>query len=491
VRVDEAVAARAEWIELRLDHLITGVDPAEVAQTLSRVADGTWIATLRSTDEGGLCHAPAEARLKFLLESTANRDGHIDFEYRACRDEPCFSTWSNAAGRRRWILSFHDFHGRPEDVAALCREMVSTGPEVIAKVAWMGRGVGDNLVALETMRELGERVIAVVMGEVGLASRVLARKFGAAATYCALRCGSETAHGQVALDEMLHKYRWRAIGPATKWFGVLGNPVRHSLSPMLFNRLFDHSGQDAVYLPMLAAGGEDELIAFLEHCERSSRLDSGGFSVTLPHKQAARRFVGPRIELLAARIGAVNTLVLRNGRFHGYNTDYAGALDALCRGLDCERADLGGLSVDVLGAGGVARAVVAGLTDCGCTVTLFNRTASSAAALAGEFGCRAAPWERRVERDGRVVINCTRLGLSPHTEQSPMPADTLSDRPAVFDTVYHPAETRLLREAKQSGCVVIDGVEMFVRQAAAQYELWFTTNPDIDAMRTIVLEALG
>ncbi|MFH0981444.1 MAG: shikimate dehydrogenase [Planctomycetota bacterium] len=524
--IDQAGAAGAEWIELRLDHLAPCPAPSEVQELLSSLRPGSWIVTLRSVDEGGKCPLPAGRRLAFLLEATAGCEGWIDFEYRAFQAGACEgsevarpsdtlpcetahpvqiatsprppATDSGmplpsvaAAAGRRWILSVHDFQGRPEDVRVLARAIVSTGPATMAKVAWEGHSARDNIVAFELMRELGERVIAVVMGEVGLASRVLAKKFGAAATYCALSSGTETAAGQLTLDEMLHRYRWDAISATTKWFGVLGAPVRHSMGPVLFNRLFDRAGLDAVYLPMLVAGGERELVTFLEHCERCDWLDLGGFSVTLPHKQAARRFVGPRVEPSAARIGAVNTLVMRDGRFHGCNTDCAGALDALCDGLDCERSDLRGLCVDVLGAGGAARAVVAGLTDCGCDVTVYNRTADSAAALAAEFGCRPAAWPDRTRRSGRVVINCTSLGMTPHVEQSPLPAEALQDRPVVFDMVYHPVETRLLREAKQAGGLTIDGLEMFVRQAAAQYQLWFGETPDARVMREIVLRDLG
>ncbi len=489
-QVERAIASGTEGFELRLDHLEPRVEPSAVAEVLARMRPGSWVVTLRSVEEGGRCAAPAEARLGFLLAATAGQAGCLDFEYRAWPAGLGGRAWAVAGAGHRWILSFHDFREQPADVPALARAVVAAGPEVVAKVAWAGHSLSDNIVAFEIMRELGERVIAVVMGEVGLASRVLAKKFGAAATYCALSAEAETAPGQVALDDMLHKYRWNAITPATHLFGVLGHPVRHSMSPALFNRMFERGGMDAVYLPLLVAGEESELVAFLEHCERRPWLDVGGFSVTLPHKQAARRFVGSRIEPLAARLGAVNTLAMRDGRFYGYNTDYAGALDALCHGLTCARTELRGLCVDVLGAGGGARAVVAGLTDCGCAVTVFNRTPDSAAALAAEFGCRSAPWDDRVRRTGHVVINCTSVGMTPDTEGSPLPAEALQDRPVVFDTVYHPVETRLLREAQQVGCLTIDGVEMFVRQAAAQYQIWFGGTADVAEMRQIVLREL-
>ncbi|MCP4594103.1 MAG: type I 3-dehydroquinate dehydratase [bacterium] len=490
-----AFSVGAECVELRLDHLTEDVTPETLAGMLAELAPGTWVVTLRSAKEGGGAGASDGERLTWLHATGGGLGGWLDFEHRALSDQACAAAWEElrAAGLDRWILSYHDFSGRPTEVGSIAREIASAGDEVVSKVAWRGEGASDNLLAFELMRALGDRVIAVVMGEVGMASRVLAKKFGAAATYCALSEGGETAPGQPTLEEMLHRYRWGDLTAATKWYGVLGAPVSHSLSPALFNRIFDRAGIDAVYLPMLVGGGEAELVEFLGQCAQRPWLDVGGFSVTIPHKSAARRFVGSRIEPLAARIGAVNTLVMGDGHLHGYNTDYAGALDALCVGLGCERVDLRGLPVDVLGAGGVARAVVAGLNDCGCAVTVYRREADAAAAaeLVDELGGQVALWEDLPRRSGRAVVNCTPLGMSPQVEDSPLPCDGLTDKPLVFDMVYNPVETRLLRDARAAGCPTVDGVDMFVRQAAAQYRLWFGDPPDVASMRSVVLEALG
>jgi 3-dehydroquinate dehydratase / shikimate dehydrogenase len=490
-RVRQTLAAGTDWTELRLDHLDRTPAARAVADLMATLTPGTWVITLRSAAEGGKCTWEPDARWAFLRQATAGREGCIDFEYQArARVSAEVANERDESACRQWILSTHDFQARPPDAAALTRAILAAYPDAVAKVAWMGHSLSDNLVALDILRELGPRAIVVVMGEVGRMSRVLARKFNAAATYCASAADAELAPGQISLDQMLHTYRWRALSATTRVFGVLGDPVGHSLSPVLFNRLFEQAAVDAVYLPLLAPGGEDELTAFLAACERHAWLDIGGFSVTLPHKAAAGRFVGARIEPLAARIGAVNTLAMRDGRLHGCNTDYAGALDALCAGLKCDRADLRGVPVDVLGAGGAARAVVAGLTDCGCAVTIFNRSPGAAAALAQEFDCAAATWEERLRRRGRVVVNCTSVGMTPALDASPLPTDALRDCPAVFDTVYHPVQTSLLRMAKDAGCITIDGVEMFVRQAAAQYRIWFDSAVDAAVMREIVLQAM-
>jgi 3-dehydroquinate dehydratase/shikimate dehydrogenase len=242
-----------------------------------------------------------------------------------------------------------------------------------------------------------------------------------------------------------------------------------------------------VYLPLLVAPEQDVLNEFLEGCRLRPWLDVAGLSVTVPHKGAAARWVGQRIQPLAARIGAVNTLVPDKEGFTGHNTDYAGALGAITEALHCDRRDLRGLEVAVLGAGGVARAVVAGLRDSGCRVTIYNRHQPRSDALAKEFDCRAEAWEKRAAGSNTaLLINCTSLGMWPDVDETPIPPDRLARGGAVFDAVYNPPETRLLREARLAGCRTIDGLSMFVHQAAAQFELWTGQQPDRSFMREIV-----
>ena len=173
------------------------------------------------------------------------------------------------------------------------------------------------------------------------------------------------------------------------------------------------------------------------------------------------------------------------------NTDYRGAMDALCTGIGCTREELGGSSVAVLGAGGVSRAIVAGLRDCGCRVTIYNRTFDRARTLAAEFGAEARPLEQAADHGADVVINCTSIGMWPKVDDTPLPADALTGKPAVFDTIYNPIETRLLREARQCGCRTVDGVSMFVNQAAAQFERWIGRPAPIDILRGSLLRRLG
>jgi 3-dehydroquinate dehydratase/shikimate dehydrogenase len=227
--------------------------------------------------------------------------------------------------------------------------------------------------------------------------------------------------------------------------------------------------------------------AFMAEVQARPWLDFRGFSVTIPHKENAVRFlreVGGELDPWAARAGAVNTLTLApEGRLAGHNTDGTAAIQAICAGLNCPKGKLGGLQVAVLGAGGVSRAIVGGLTEAGSRITVFNRTEEKAKRLAEAFGCRHLPWDERVRADAGLVVNCTSVGLWPNVDASPMPAEALKGGTAVFDTVYNPLRTRLLREASEHGCTTIDGMGMFVLQAEAQFRLWTGRDPAPEVFR--------
>ena len=490
---EDALVRGADAVELRLDRW--SGEPSEWPAVAPVLASRSWIATCRSADEGGEFQGDLRQRVARLLMVAARGDGFVDFE---------FADWQRSANIRqkillaatsrgaetvddsRLILSSHDFAGRPAKPSGLLDAMSEEQDAAAIKLAWQAESVVDNLEAFDLMRQAIVPAIVICMGPAGLPSRVLAAKFGAFATYCSTGAGEETAPGQATLDEMVNTYRWRSIGPDTRVFGVIGDPVAHSMSPLLFNECFERAGIDAVYLPLLVAGGGDELDRFLSACLRRSWLDLGGFSVTVPHKEAACR-LADEVEPLAGRIGAVNTLVPRNNTLAAYNTDYVGALTAITETLDCRREELAGKRAEVIGAGGVARAVVAGLCDCGCAVTIFNRDAARAEQLAGEFGCRSEAWDRRVEVTGAdLIVNCTSVGMWPAVEDSPVPPERLGDRPVVFDTVYNPVRTRLLQEAEAAGCRTIDGVSMFVNQAAEQFRLWTGRQVDRSFMRATV-----
>ncbi|MDH3585124.1 MAG: shikimate dehydrogenase, partial [Phycisphaerae bacterium] len=300
---------------------------------------------------------------------------------------------------------------------------------------------------------------------------------------------------------MRNLYRWDAINGQTQVFGVIGDPVGHSLSPHVMNAGFDATGFNGVYLPLPIPPEYEHFKATVGAWLDCGPLHFRGASVTIPHKQNLLRFVsesGGEVEPLAERIGAANTLTVRpDGSLLASNTDYAAALDAIAGALGTGRADLQGLSAAVIGAGGAARALVAGLATCGARVVIHNRTAERAQALAEELDedgrVTAAPLADLAESDARVFVNCTSLGMHPDVEATPMPVlpPSLGAGTVVFDTVYNPAETRWLREAGAAGATAVSGIEMFVRQAAAQFELWTGESAPRDRFAQIVRQRLA
>ncbi|MGB0768934.1 MAG: shikimate dehydrogenase, partial [Phycisphaeraceae bacterium] len=287
--------------------------------------------------------------------------------------------------------------------------------------------------------------------------------------------------------------------PETQVFGVIGDPVGHSMSPHIHNAGFDAVDYNAVYLPLRIPPEYEHFKAtvasFLDHAP----LDFRGASVTIPHKQNLLRFVEEmdgEIEPLAAQIGAANTLTVRgDGSLYASNTDYAAALDSVCDAMQIKREQLAAKRVAVLGAGGAARAVVAGYTHFGASVTVYNRTPEKAQALADAFDADAASLDDVRHADFDILINCTPIGMHPNEDATPCDftqhaSPKTQGPPLVFDTIYNPVETNLLREARGAGCVTVSGVAMFVRQAAAQFTQWTGAPAPIDVFETAVRDRL-
>jgi 3-dehydroquinate dehydratase/shikimate dehydrogenase len=432
--------------------------------------------------------------------------------------------------KARLILSSHDFTGRPDRLYNIVQSL-NRLPGDVNKIAWLARTIRDNLEAFELLQHKSKPTIALCMGEAGIISRVLAKKFGAFLTFAALDSASGTAPGQVTIGDMKKLYRWDAIGPQTKVFGVVAQPVLHSMSPAIHNAAFDAIGYDGVYLPMLVDGSFESFKAFMESFIHFPGLDLTGLSITIPHKENALRYLqqkGAQIEDLAARIGAVNTIAIdrENGkpRLRGFNTDYAAILGCITSKLGIDNAALKNLRFAVLGAGGTGRTAVAALAHWGAHVTIYNRTKDRADALAAEFDgyqrsvdaiskaadesfnahdvqtfagnsarVIAMPMESLDQLEADVIINTTSIGMHPHVDASPLGihANRIKAGMLVFDTVYNPLKTKLLEQAEAAGAKTIAGIEMFVRQAAAQFESWTGSAAPKDVMRSVIVDRLS
>ena len=438
--MDAAAAAGADLAECRLDFLSAHLDRPALHRLLAR-RPLPVIVTCRPVRQGGRFAGPEDRRLELLATAAELGADYMDIE----DDVP--------AGRRpkgKLILSHHDFTARPADLESIWDRLAGSDAAV-AKMAFAAAGPEDAVDACRLLRQAHRPAIALAMGPAGLPSRILARKFGAFGTYASVQAGGESAPGQLTIAQMKQLYRWDAIGPATAVYGVIGCPVAHSMSPAIHNAAFDAAGIDALYLPLRVEPGGENFDRFITALRAAPWMDLRGLSVTIPHKQNALSAVGPEnVDELARRIGAINTILIEpDGALRGWNTDYAAAIDALCNALGIARDGLAGRAVAVVGA------------------------------------------DALVELDAEIVINCTSVGMHPNTDQSPVPAQALRRVKLVFDTVYNPIETRLLREAAAAGCRTVTGVDMFVNQAAAQFEIWTGQQAPRELMRRVVLQHLG
>lgn len=516
-----AQAKGADLVEFRVDLLFEQHDEEPLEERMSRVLDLVkesplpCIVTCRPHWEGGDYHGDDDERIS-LYEALGTSDhppAYIDVE---------LATYTRSANIRqkvnlavdhpkqhrtvttKLILSTHDFEGRPSDLTRKILTMNDEPACAVVKIAYRARSIRDNLELFEILRDRQKPTIALGMGEFGEMSRILAPKFGGLLTFASLRSESTTAPGQPTIDDLLNLYRFRSIKPTTKVYGIIGYPVTQSMSPLVHNAGFEKIGWDGVYVPMpIAADSNDPegsnasfKATFLELQDNSKKLDFVGSSITIPHKERAIQLAPAWITEQNSpenRIGAANTFVQNwfepvPGVFQKENLTYhntdATAIYAL---LSFIHADLDSKKIVVVGSGGVAKAAISCLMRAGSDVLIVNRTLSRAKELVDQLNNRstdgyigtahAIEIEKLPNLIGDAFINCTPLGMTdgpdpdalsiPIPDMPPLPPETV-----FFDTVYNPIETPMLKAAKERGYRTIDGVQMFVKQAEAQFQLW-------------------
>ncbi|XP_068658361.1 bifunctional 3-dehydroquinate dehydratase/shikimate dehydrogenase, chloroplastic isoform X2 [Aristolochia californica] len=363
-----------------------------------------------------------------------------------------------------------------EEIGNLVVKIQSTGADIV-KIATYATDITDVVRMFEVIVHCQVPMIGLVMSERGLISRLLSSKFGGYLTFGTLDAGKESAPGQPTIKDLLNVYNIRHIGAETKVFGIIGNPVGHSKGPILHNEALRAVGLNAVYVPFLV----DDLANFLNVY---SSPDFAGFSCTIPHKEAAAKCCD-EVEPIAKSIGAVNTIIRRpsDGKLIGYNTDYVGAISAIEDGLrdakvtdkDIAGSPLAGKLFVVIGAGGAGKALAYGAKEKGARVVIANRTYDRARALADLVGGDAlsiADLHDFHPEEGMILANTTSIGMHPNVNESPISKHALKSYSLVFDAVYTPKVTKLLYEAEESGASVVSGLEMFIRQAMGQFELF-------------------
>ena len=494
--IEKAATAAREisFLEFRLDYLDAAAlkhptqTLAPLKQFLAEHTAVTAIATCRLTGNGGKFAGNAQQALAILTEAAASGFHIVDVELETAETLPAESLRKLREAGTGLIVSHHNFDstGSTDDLEAIARRIAVFTPDFV-KIVPTARTLADNVTLLRFIQKLSDTtsVIGICMGEAGLISRVLGLRFGAAFTFAAANSGEETAAGQIAARALIEAYRIEDIDPSTKVYGVAGDPVSKSLSPLMMNTAFRRETVNAVYLALPTADVAD-LVSVIRD------IPFQGVSVTMPHKQA----ILPHLEHtdpLSAKIGAVNT-VLRvaspgeKPKLYGFNTDVQGITVPLEK-----RITLKGAKILVLGAGGSARAAVFGLRDKAAEVFILARNPDAAAKLAKQSGAKVIKREALPKSSFDAIINATPVGMAGNTgEQILTAADFQAGLKAryVFDMVYNPVETPLLRLARQVGIPVITGVEMFVQQGARQFEIWTGKPAPEEEMLKVVIHAL-
>jgi len=460
-------------VELRLDWLKNDAERGLFLRRLRKFspAKAMLLATCRRREGGGKFAGDVDGELYWLMQAHEAGCEWCDLEMETYRELPQGIT-RELPLPRRILLSIHDFERTPK----LPRTVSVTRHGLVdaVKIAAKARTIADSVRLLKVARR-SRGFVAVPMGDVGLPARILALREGSALAYAPVE--EATAPGQVSLDEMLHLYRVHQLTRATRVYGVIGDPIGHSLSPLLHNTGFAAGRIDAVYLPFLVHDLRDFLRAILD-------LGVRGFSVTLPHKQTILKYL-KECDPLAAEIGAVNTVVVRrDGSLHGSNTDYVGVLQALEEKLPIKNSRM-----LIFGAGGAARATAFALARAGAFVGICARREKAAKELARAVGGEVIPRRALSRESFDAILNATPIGMHPHQGISPLRAGELQCR-VVMDLIYRPERTKLLKMAAQEGIATVSGVEMFLAQGFAQWEIWTGKRAPEAAMRQAVLAAL-
>jgi 3-dehydroquinate dehydratase/shikimate dehydrogenase len=468
--------AGERFLEFRLDYL---PHPEEgltvIRQFLKAYPESTILATCRRHQNHGRFNGSIEEQLRILAAAVEAGASAVDVEIESA--ESAIAPMSLIAGNAQLIVSYHNFEGTPA-MDPVMRRMLKVQADAY-KIVTTAKKPSDNYRVLALAKAYPRvPLILLAMSEVGFPTRVLSTVLGGVYTYAAPSASEGTAAGQVSARVLRQLYRVEKAGKSPKIFGVIADPVRHSISPAVHNRAIQARRYDGLYLPFLVAPLQlKDFFVFAE------KLPVSGFSVTIPHKQRVIRYLDS-VDPLSKRIGAVNTVWRKAGRWRGTNTDVEGIKLPLEKRLRLAKA-----SVLVVGNGGAARSAAFTLAGAGARVTVTGRNPDRVRALAKACDGEAAAPEQLASACFDVVIHATPLGMWPHENECFFPG-RIPGR-IVFDLVYNPQETMLLKRAKEQGLTTIRGIEMFIEQAVRQFELFTGENPPRGVMERAALEALA
>lgn len=455
----------SNFLEFRIDYLADPSQSPELIRTFrKRYPDSLILATCRHKQNHGRFSGSIADQITHLRN--AGRAGAVALDLEIESAEQAKSALPELRSVAPLIVSYHNFQNTPPLSPVLRR--LRRVPADAFKIATTVRKPGDNLRLLQFARDACDQSLIVLgMSEVGSMTRILGPGYGCRFTYAAPsehsgtgptgRAG--TAPGQIEAKDLRSLYRCEKLSRQSRVYGVIADPVSHSKSPLIHNRAFQARRVDAVYLPFLIAPAQ-----LRDWMKVASALPVAGFSVTIPHKQRIIRYLDV-VEPLAKRIGAVNTVWKKGGKWRGANTDAEGVLKPLSRHVRLAHA-----SILVVGYGGAARAAAIALKDAGADITITGRSIKQAQALARVVSADTSTLKESQAQQYDALVHATPVGMFPKSDECIFPDNIPAD--VVFDMVYNPHETLLLRHAKQQGCTIIHGSEMLLEQAACQFEIW-------------------
>jgi 3-dehydroquinate dehydratase / shikimate dehydrogenase len=471
----------ADLVEMRLDYIGRHID----LRRLLADRQCPLLISCRRREDGGRWEKSEEERLMILRSVIASGVEYVDLEEDVAYEVPRY-------GSTKRIVSLHNFDETPDDLEEIHQRLAALDADIV-KIATMANSFADCVRMMQLVENATIPTIGLCMGEIGQVTRILALRLGSPFTYTTLTSDRKIAPGQISFDKMRELYRPAEIDAESVLYGVVADPVAHSLSPLIHNVAFHHDHLNYRYLPFRVP--PEDLPLFFQWCKESGL---GGLSVTIPHKEAMLELVD-EAESAATGIGAINTTVIRQGGTIGYNTDYRAAMDCLTEVLKTQKTLQNKKPVEeelfrgrgalLLGAGGVARAIGYGLRQRGAMVAVASRTEQRAKELANDLGGRALAWDHRYDIRPGILVNCSPIGMHPDIDRTPYAQEKLHEDMVVFDTVYNPENTVLIKDAKQAGCLVINGLDMFIRQAAYQYKLFTGNEPPAKLMRETVKQA--
>ena len=482
----DAAKELADLIEIRFDCLESG-EIGAVDRWLSQSVHGNEIVTtFRPLEQGGHKELSLDDRRRFWGRSTQT---HIaDIEADLAENIP-------ALHYSRYICSFHDFETVPVELNEIFEKLASSGAEIL-KIAAKADDAVDVIPLwklIKLSRHDGREIAPIGMGEAGKWTRILGLAHGTYLTYAALNRGDETAPGQITAREMKDVFRVKELNEQTEVYGIIAGDTTYSMSPYIHNAAFKKAEMNAVFVPFQVNDLDAFIMRMVNPDSREVELNFQGFSVTNPHKQAIMRYLDS-VDDSAAKIGAVNTVKILNGKLIGFNTDAHGFITPLTKRFP----ELSNARVAVVGAGGAARACTYSLKNHGADVTVFARDIDKAEAFSTVFNVDTKKLEIKNSRpitdfsNFDVVVNTTPLGTRGETIASAIAEkEQLRGVKLVYDLVYNPEETRLLHEAKQAGADTLGGFEMLIAQAERQFDIWTNREPPVAEMRAAAKQKIA